>query len=141
MTVSFDVYYQCEGSCGEYFADITVTDSETGKLYYSSDAKTSELNQPEDHNFSKGTPCRRRRNGDKARHADRCRCGKQGVEPVNAFSVRRRNRQAQKNRSQQDYRRKSQHHNPLRRGMPFIFALFFGHRSSYSAALFSASLL
>ena len=30
MTVSFDVYYQCEGSCGEYFADITVTDSETG---------------------------------------------------------------------------------------------------------------
>ena len=39
MTVSFDVYYQCEGSCGEYFADITVTDSETGKLYYSSEAE------------------------------------------------------------------------------------------------------
>lgn len=39
MTVSFDVYYQCEGSCGEYFADITVTDSESGKLYYSSEAE------------------------------------------------------------------------------------------------------
>lgn len=39
MTVSFDVYYQCEGSCGEYFADITVMDSETGKLYYSSEAE------------------------------------------------------------------------------------------------------
>ena len=39
MTVSFDVYYQCEDSCGEYFADITVTDSETGKLYYSSEAE------------------------------------------------------------------------------------------------------
>lgn len=37
MTVSFDVYYQCEGSCGEYFADITVTDNETGNVYYSSE--------------------------------------------------------------------------------------------------------
>ena len=35
--VSFDVYYRCEGSCGEYFADVTVTDSETGKIYYSSE--------------------------------------------------------------------------------------------------------
>lgn len=34
-----NLYYQCEGSCGEYFADITVTDSETGKLYYSSEAE------------------------------------------------------------------------------------------------------
>ncbi|WP_461884061.1 hypothetical protein [Fusicatenibacter sp.] len=38
-TVSFDVFYACEGSCGEYFADITVTDSETGKVYYSSEEK------------------------------------------------------------------------------------------------------
>ena len=47
MTVSFDVYYQCEGSCGEYFADITVTDSESGKLYYSSEAENEAADEEE----------------------------------------------------------------------------------------------
>ena len=47
MTVSFDVYYQCEGSCGEYFADITVMDSETGKLYYSSEAENEAAEEEE----------------------------------------------------------------------------------------------
>lgn len=30
-----DVTYFCEGSCGEYFADITVSDAKTGEEYYS----------------------------------------------------------------------------------------------------------
>ena len=34
--LDIDVTYFCEGSCGEYFADITVSDAKTGEVYYSS---------------------------------------------------------------------------------------------------------
>ena len=37
ILLDMDLTYQCEGSCGEYFAEFTVSDAKTGEIYYTGD--------------------------------------------------------------------------------------------------------